>query len=635
MGKEKKKHSSKGAHRAHGKVKKGAKGEATQYMSRTVAVRQLQLSLPDFRRLCILKGVYPREPRKKKVVGKGSMAAKTYYHTKDIKFLMHEPLIEKFREFKIFIRKLKRAVAKKEKTAEERLLEARPTLEIDHLIKERYPTMIDAVRDLDDALCMVFLFAQMPQAHKVHNHTVAKCRRLSLEFQQFVVKTNALEKVFLSIKGIYYRATILGQPVTWITPYKFSMRIPNDVDFRVMDTFLLFYTKLLGFVNFTLYTGLNLKYPPRVDESRDMNDNGLSALILEPAQGADSAAMEIEAGASAGAAKPLKPSKDEKVQARMASLHEVLPEIETKVSEVGADEAEAEAAAAAPDAAGDAALDVFPEQMEGGEEAIENIEEAKIAAAAREKFATLFKGKYFFLGRETPRYSLEFVIPAFGGTVSWEGVGDDELGSGPFGPDDKRITHHVVDRPKLDKQRVDRHYVQPQWIYDCINCQKLLPTAPYTVGATLPPHQSPFGDEGQDASFVPPDPTTLGDEDLGASDGEEVLEDDDEIEEDEDEAVYREELQEEGAGAAAMDMDPPSAKKSAKKKKPKKTEAQRIEEETTELAKSMMPKKDARLYKQIMHGRKIKEEEKAKLMRKRKANTRAQSSERLQKRTKD
>lgn len=42
-------------------------------------------------------GVYPREPRKKKVVGKGSMAAKTYYHTKDIKFLMHEPLIEKFR----------------------------------------------------------------------------------------------------------------------------------------------------------------------------------------------------------------------------------------------------------------------------------------------------------------------------------------------------------------------------------------------------------------------------------------------------------------------------------------------------------------------------------------------------------
>lgn len=440
------------------------------------------------------------------------------------------------------------------------------------------------------------------------------------------------------------------------------MRIPNDVDFRVMDTFLLFYTKLLGFVNFTLYTGLNLKYPPRVDESRDMNDNGLSALILEPAQGADSAAMEIEAGASAGAAKPLKPSKDEKVQARMASLHEVLPEIETKVTEVGADEAEAEAAAAAPDAAGDAALDVFPEQMEGGEEAIENIEEAKIAAAAREKFATLFKGKYFFLGRETPRYSLEFVIPAFGGTVSWEGVGDDELGSGPFGPDDKRITHHVVDRPKLNKQRVDRHYVQPQWIYDCINCQKLLPTAPYvsdafnpachsqetrsshevpltpiryTVGATLPPHQSPFGDEGQDASFVPPDPTTLGDEDLGASDGEEVLEDDDEIEEDEDEAVYREELQEEGAGAAAMDMDPPSAKKSAKKKKPKKTEAQRIEEETTELAKSMMPKKDARLYKQIMHGRKIKEEEKAKLMRKRKANARAQSSERLQKRTKD
>lgn len=91
-----------------------------------------------FRRLCILKGVYPVEPKNKKKVNKGSTANKTYYYIKDIQYLAHEPVLNKFREFKVFLRKLKKAIAKEEPGTAQRLEDNKPVYRLDHILKERY-----------------------------------------------------------------------------------------------------------------------------------------------------------------------------------------------------------------------------------------------------------------------------------------------------------------------------------------------------------------------------------------------------------------------------------------------------------------------------------------------------------------
>ena len=53
-----------------------------------------------------------------------------------------------------------------------------------------------------------------------------------------------------------------------------------------------------------------------------------------------------------------------------------------------------------------------------------------------------------------------------------------------------------------------RYYVQPQWVFDCVNARMLLPVKDYFMGETLPPHLSPFVSE-QEGEYVPPEKQQL------------------------------------------------------------------------------------------------------------------------------
>jgi pescadillo protein len=105
------------------------------------------------------------------------------------------------------------------------------------------------------------------------------------------------------------------------------------------------------------------------------------------------------------------------------------------------------------------------------------------------KLKNLFKNCVFFIGREIPNEIFSFAVTSCGGVYG------DESDNSPFNKDDPRITHFIIDRPAEFITMLDnKEYVQPQWIFDCINKLSLLPVSEYSPGKKLPPHISPFYD---------------------------------------------------------------------------------------------------------------------------------------------
>ena len=126
-----------------------------------------------------------------------------------------------------------------------------PRCSLSSVIKESYPTFIDALRDMDAALCLISLFANFPQdlALELESKAIEMANKLYKEWMTYCTVAQCFKKAFFSIKGIYYQVEIMGQNITWVAPFQFNQRLPFDIDYKVIGTFSFKSAKLQGYLS--------------------------------------------------------------------------------------------------------------------------------------------------------------------------------------------------------------------------------------------------------------------------------------------------------------------------------------------------------------------------------------------------
>lgn len=320
-----------------------------------------------------------------------------------------------------------------------------------------------------------------------------------------------------------------------------------------MLTFLEFYQTFVSFINYRLYTSINLVYPPKLDTAKDEAGAGLSAYQIQ-------STLET---------KPL----IEATPSYALSVKDTTKQLETLPSKLAILAAETPTTPPEAHAVDDENLDTFT-SIDPEASSL-----AQPLSSTLETNNSLFRGLHVYLSRETPVDDLTFLLLSF--NVSSLST-DPTTGYAPYPETDARITHQICDRGRLPERIVPgRKYVQPQWIVDSINKGKLLDEEAYAPGAELPAHLSPFT-EKTEGRYDPEAPVEIGDEE------EDEVEEVDEVDED---TQYQRFLEAEVAGSKAVE-------KVVKKKR------KEVDEngEAKEMAKLMMSNKNRRLLEAMEFG---------------------------------
>ena len=234
----------------------------------------------------------------------------------------------------------------------------------------------------------------------------------------------------------------MGEEITWLNPFSHPQKITYDIDYEIMNDFLELYISLMQFVNFKLFKDIGLDYPPP-EENFDIPFFGFNSLNI----------------------KQLQEKAQEKILGNENTENNNKDSKEKITDEIN----------------------------------IESKEWTKISKITEEskKLKNLFKNIIFFISREVPLEIFATVISSCGGIYG------DSTENSAFNEDDKRITHYIVDRPPNGINfKPNKEYVQPQWIFDCLNKKMILPVSNYAPGKKLPPHLSPYYEVNEKGDYV-------------------------------------------------------------------------------------------------------------------------------------
>lgn len=267
-----------------------------KYLTRMQSTRLLQMDSIHFRRLCILKGIYPRALERSKQKQSGN--EKQYYLAKEIKWLVRDHLVEKMMAHRAWEKKVRRMESMK-KLEDLKLLHSpkvKPQHNLVATIKERYPYFVDALKDVDDAMSIITLYAflspEMKSESTVETHHVLtsglheRARTICSEWTQYVKKAKILSKGFISIKGYYFEAIVRNERVRWLCPHEYAHKFPSGIQQYVMISFLEFYLEVMKFILIKL--NAELKHEQEEEEKNEtegvninVEDFSLSAASLE------------------------------------------------------------------------------------------------------------------------------------------------------------------------------------------------------------------------------------------------------------------------------------------------------------------------------------------------------------------
>ncbi|VWU52421.1 pescadillo homolog [Hepatocystis sp. ex Piliocolobus tephrosceles] len=536
----------------HKLKKKIEKKRASKYIKKRKLLKKLYLNNEDFNKVCIYKGIYPLDHKKIDAKYRHQFNKNLCYTKADLKNLSNEPIINTLREIKTYYKKYNKRKQRSGTDKEEckTIVKGFPQLKLDHIIKQRYPSLSQAVGQLNDALTTIVAYSLLPSDEKIgiKNDSIQKCIQLKNIFHYYVYKTNKITKAFITVKGYYLQAQILQQNVTWILPHIFTPYYDKSIDFKIITTFIEFYTCLLNFILFKLFRMDGLSYPPEqsielkneklghisydqtyfinhpkevnINNSNGSSSNSSSSSYASSNDG--SAVIKEETPFSTEQCVHTKMNIKTKTYEDIANEIVVTEGIEKKTVKKKNNTSNKINSTTSNEINNTTSNEINNTTSNEINNTTSNktneINKDKISSTPttiikhytnednHNKLKNLFKNFIFYIHTDMPFEVLSLIILSCGGKICWKSK------HSPYKYDNKEITHEIIETEINDcgeNSILERDKIQPQYIFDCLNRKEILYCFDYQVNKKLPIHLSPFIEDENYKDFVKTEEYTI------------------------------------------------------------------------------------------------------------------------------